>query len=225
MNIAVLPICISQTPPDSLGMLWSDGYSHADDILHLKASLSRILEGSWQLPGGCMPFTVHLIYLYVLASFTSLIFSVTPVTPCAPLPLPPTWMPPTFPPSAAIVISLPSTGPLIRLGWHVPRLYLTRRKLNPEPIYGASPQCPFPPCSPSLWPLHLFTSSSSSSVPCCSPSLLQNRVISLPLSARMNPHLAPPSLSVLLLPLSVRLDSALTHPPSLLSSSLTQHDQ
>lgn len=59
--------------------------------------------------------------------------------------MPSTWMPPTFPPSAAIVIGLPSTGPLIRLGWHVPRLYLTRRKWNPEPIYGASPPMPLPP--------------------------------------------------------------------------------
>lgn len=52
------------------------------------------------------------------------------VHPPSPPLLPPTWMTPTFPPSAAIVISLPSTGPLIRLGWHVPRLYLTRRKMK-----------------------------------------------------------------------------------------------
>lgn len=37
---------------------------------------------------------------------------------------------PPFPPSAAIVISLPSTGPLIWLGWHVPRLYLTLAQIN-----------------------------------------------------------------------------------------------
>lgn len=36
--------------------------------------------------------------------------------------------------SAAIVISLPYTGPLIWLGWHVPRLYLTWCKLIPKPI-------------------------------------------------------------------------------------------
>lgn len=127
--------------------------------------------------------------------------------------MPSTWMPPTFPPSAAIVIGLPSTGPLIRLGWHVPRLYLTRRKWNPEPIYGASPPMPLPPTlslsDPSI--------SSSSSVPCCSPSLLRHRVISLPLSARMNPHPAPPrSLSFFYLFLS---GLNLPSPPS-----LTQHD-
>lgn len=105
--------------------------------------------------------------------------------------LPPTWMPPTLPPSAAIVISLPSTGPLIRLGWHVPRLYLSRRKWNPEPIYGASPpNAPSPHALPLSLTLHLCTSSSSA--PCCSPSLLRHGVISLPLSARMNPHPAPP---------------------------------
>lgn len=43
-------------------------------------------------------------------------------------PKPPPALP--FPPSAAIVISLPSTGPLIWLGWHVPRLYLTLAQIN-----------------------------------------------------------------------------------------------
>lgn len=44
MNVTVLPISRSQMPLDSLGMLWSDGYSHTDDILHLTPSLSRTLE-------------------------------------------------------------------------------------------------------------------------------------------------------------------------------------
>lgn len=73
------------------------------------------------------------------------------------------------------------------------------------------PPCPFPPCSPSLWPLHLCTSSSS--VAGCGPSLLRHRVISLPLSAKTTPLPAPPPCSVLLLPLSARLESALTPLP------------
>jgi len=53
------------------------------------------------------------------------------------------------------VISLPSTGPLIWLGCHVPRLYLTWCKLIPKAIYGAS--CPYWP-PPSFPPpsLHLL---------------------------------------------------------------------
>lgn len=49
------------------------------------------------------------------------------------------------PPSAAIVISLPSTGPLIWPGWHVPRLYLTWCKWVPKPIYRTSSPCSSPP--------------------------------------------------------------------------------
>lgn len=178
-------------------------------------------------PGSCGPFTVHLIYLCVSASFASLIFSVTPFTLlCTPTPLPPppTWMPPTFPPSAAIVISRPSAGPLIRLGWHVPRLYHTRRKWNPEPIYGVPPNAPPPPRFLSPWPLHLGTSSSSP-VPRCSPSLLQHGLISLPLSPSMNPHPAPPPPTLTLCPPFTSLCQAwICPPPSPVSSSLTQRD-
>lgn len=151
MNITVLPIRISQMPLDSLGRLWSDGYSHADDILHLTPSLSRILEARqlWAVHStfdlsACLGL-ICLAYIFC--------HSFHPAVHPPPFPPPPTWMPQTFPPSAAIVISLPSTGPLIRLGWHVPRLYHTRRKWNPEPIYGGPPPpppMPLPPCSLSL---------------------------------------------------------------------------
>lgn len=114
----------------------------------------------------------HLSLLY---------FSSTPVTlPHTSLPLPPiaiaypgplkTPEPRHFPPSAAIVISLPSTGPLIWLGWHVPRLYLTLAQINSWNQFMEPPpppsNVPPPPClSLSLFLLHLCTSSSSSVSP------------------------------------------------------------
>lgn len=174
-------------------MLWSDVFTRRGYF----APNSIIIQSSW----GPSAVTRQLCAFHITFDLSLCLGLIYLADTCChschpavhtPL-LPPTWMPPTFPPSAAIVISVPSTGPLIRLRWHVPRLYLTRRKWKAEPIYGAHPQCPFPPRSPSLWPLHLHTSSSSSSsAPCCSPSLLWHRVISLSLSVRMNPHPAPP---------------------------------
>lgn len=61
------------------------------------------------------------------------------------------------PPSAAIVISLPSTGPLIWPGWHVPRLYLTWCKWVPKPIYRTSS----PWFSPPFFFLHFHLPGSS----------------------------------------------------------------
>lgn len=109
-----------------------------------------------------------------------------------------------FPPSAAIVISLPSTGPLTRLGWHVPRLYLTRRKMKSwtnlwslpllmplpphalllsDPSSSSAPPPP-PPQHPAV--VHLFSDTESYLFRC-----LLGRILALP-----PPHLH--SLSVLL---------------------------
>lgn len=194
-------------------MLWGR-YSQAGDILHPTASLSGILEGRLRLPGSCVRFTVHLIYLCVPASFTSLISAVTPVTlPCTPNP----------PPPAASHLNATNFSSVCRhcdqspfhrtshqtgMACSKAISYQAQNEILNQFMEPPPPNAPSPPRSPSLWPLLLLctSSSSSSSAPCCRPSLLRHRVISLPLSAGTNPHPAPPPRSLsFFLPLSVRL--------------------
>lgn len=210
MNITALPISISQMPLDSLGMLWSDDYSHTDDILHLTPSLSRILEAC-----GCGPFTVHLIYLCVSASFASLIFSVTPFTllctPTSPSPashppechqlfhhLPPLW-------SVSLPQDLSSDWDGMFQGCTIPGTNeILNQFMEPPPMalppYALSLSDPFisAPPPPPLYPavVHLFSNMDSYLFRC-----LLEWILTLPL-------LPPYSLSVLLLPLSVRHESA-----------------
>lgn len=158
-------------------------YSHAEDILHLTASLSRVLEGRLQSPGSCVRFTLHLICLYVLASFTSLILAVTPVTlPCTPpscLPpechqlfhhLPPLW-------SVSLPQDLSSDCDGMFQGYILPG---ANEKLNQfmEPTPNApSPRAPLlsdpfistpPPPPPPQHPavVHLFSDTESFLFPC-----------------------------------------------------------
>lgn len=129
-------------------------------------------------------------------------------------PKPPPALP--FPPSAAIVISLPSTGPLIWLGWHVPRLYLTLAQINSwTNLWRNLPQMSLPLSSSTIsvsLPLQFLPLQSASS-----PTV----VISLPLSAGMNPCSAPHfALSPFFFYLSPFLWQAQIYPPhSLLTST------
>lgn len=108
-----------------------------------------------------------------------------------------------FPPSAAIVTSLPSTGPLIWLRWDVPGLYLTGRKRIPKPVYGLL----IPLTHPSLFlfppSLHLLLPLGFSP---CILSLLQLESYLFHCLQEWILAPLPTLLSLLILPLSVRLD-------------------
>lgn len=124
--------------------------------------------------------------------------------PCPPLKAP------VFPPSAAIVIRLPSTGPR----WHVPRLYLTECKLIPGIQFIEPPLSHHPTSNP-------VASHISSHPPLSLPPF---QSVSSPTGLISLPSVCGNESLVLFLPLSCPLAGSLTLSDSIpLPPSHIQH--
>lgn len=166
-------------------MLQSNEHLHANDTQQPAASLCATVVGPSQQSGGCLCFTVHLSLGFVSVCLSGhqllyfLLFLSLSHTPrlCLAIAQPTPQKPPPalpFPPSAAIVFSLPSTGPLIWLGWHVPRLYLTLVQINSwTNLWWNLPQTSLPLSSSSISAPLLF-------LPPCSLPFLQLESYLLP---------------------------------------------